>query len=149
MKRLERGLLIHSTCLLSLSPLAKVEGETGLGVEATPDGTGVQTGLAFHRPLAVLDDDGDVGDLGLGNGCHPDVIPGKGAGRQEHDGEGCGGDQGLHFVSPPETVCSVKNKLPVRFGMEPEWPVHLAFRFGSKPSRGDSKRKGPGDCRGL
>ncbi len=36
MKRLERGLLIHSTCLLSLSPLAKVEGETGLGVEATP-----------------------------------------------------------------------------------------------------------------
>jgi hypothetical protein len=29
MKRLERGLLIHSTCLLSLSPLAKVEGETG------------------------------------------------------------------------------------------------------------------------
>jgi len=29
MKRLERGLLIHLTCLLSLSPLAKVEGETG------------------------------------------------------------------------------------------------------------------------
>jgi hypothetical protein len=37
MKRLERGLLIHLTCLLSLNPLAKDEGETGLGVEATPD----------------------------------------------------------------------------------------------------------------
>ena len=37
MKRLERGLLIRPTCLLSLSPLSKGEGETCLGVEATPD----------------------------------------------------------------------------------------------------------------
>ena len=37
MKRLERGLLIHPTCLLSLRPFLKGEGETGLGVEATPD----------------------------------------------------------------------------------------------------------------
>jgi hypothetical protein len=37
MKRLERGLLIHPTCLLSLNPLAKDEGETSLRVEATPD----------------------------------------------------------------------------------------------------------------
>ena len=29
MKRLERGLLIHPTCLLSLSPLFKGEVETG------------------------------------------------------------------------------------------------------------------------
>ena len=28
---------------------------------------------------------------------------------------------------------SVKNKLRERFGMEPEWFVHLAFRFGAKP----------------
>ena len=65
MKRLERGLLIHSTCLLSLSPLAKVEGETG---------------LALDRPLAVLGNDGHVADRGLGYGCHLDVISGKGAG---------------------------------------------------------------------
>ncbi len=37
MKRLERGLLIRPTCLLSLNPLLKGEGETGLRVEATPD----------------------------------------------------------------------------------------------------------------
>ena len=39
-------------------------------------------------------------------------------------------------MSPPETVFSVKNKLPVRFGMEPEHAVHLPFRFGSKPLNG-------------
>ena len=37
MKRLERGLLVHPTRLLSLRPLLKGEGETGLCVEATPE----------------------------------------------------------------------------------------------------------------
>ena len=80
MKRLERGLLIHSTCLLSLSPLAKVEGETGLGVEATPERTGVETDLTLCRPLTVLGDHGHVADLRIGYGCHLGVISGKCAG---------------------------------------------------------------------
>jgi hypothetical protein len=41
-------------------------------------------------------------------------------------------------------MCSVKNKLPQRFGMKPEWLVHLAFRFGSKPTPSlEAKEKAP------
>ena len=129
-------LLIRPTCLLSLNPLLKGEGETGLRVEATPEGAGVETDLAFDWPLAVFGDHGHVGDFGFGQWGCPGVISSECARRQEHDGEGCGGDDGLHFVSPPETVFSIKNKLPVRFGMEPERAVHLPFRFGSKPLNG-------------
>ena len=75
MKRLERGLLIHPTCLLSLSPLRRLRVEL-LGVEATPDGTRVETGFGPSRPLAVLED-----TVTLLTGLAPEaslmVVPGK------------------------------------------------------------------------